>query len=237
MFPHRLKTLCLASCLVLSSISQTESVLAETGALDGERIRATSGAITWLEKAPPSVELFALESDTELFVFGEKKDHALTRDLTVDLSQPGDYFPEGTPDSQRGWDKLNAGVISKGTRVDSYYFHFDNKTYNDNVSVRNYFGCKGQYQVTGSITFERPILGIAMRAGVGRRAHLLQSDKELGLASVDYDEHYFRHFPGVNIADGCGSDHFILSADRRTLTVTNFTDVHHDNYRVIVSAE
>lgn len=46
-----------------------------------------------------------------------------------------------------------------------------------------------------------------------------------------------RSFPAVNITDGCGSDHFILSADRRTLTLTNFTDVHYDNYRVIVQSE
>lgn len=235
-FPKRLSRLAtIVAAILMSGFTPTANAQDEAGRDEG--IVQTSGAITVLAEPPPSVELFALESDDTLFVFAERKGHVLSRDLTVNLSRPGDYFPETTPASERSWEALGPGIIAKGTRVDSYYFHFDNETYNENFSVRRYFGCEGQYGVSGSITFERPILGVVMRAGLGRRAHLRQADEELGLAEVDYDQHYLRHFPGVNIADGCGSDRFILSEDRRTLTVTNFTDVHHDNYRVIVAAD
>lgn len=76
-----------------------------------------------------------------------------------------------------------------------------------------------------------------MRAGVGRRATLQRSDEQLGLPGVDYCEHNLRHFPGVNISDGCGSDRFVLSEDRTTLTERSFTDIDHHNYRVILAAQ
>ncbi|WP_435417907.1 hypothetical protein WAB17_13730 [Parerythrobacter aurantius] len=229
------RILCQTAVLALITASLADAGQARAAPAVQNRIVSASGAVTVLERAPASVELFALESDTELFVFAEKQGHVLSRDLVVDLSEPGEYFPEETPDNARTWENLNPGVIRRGTRVSSYYFHFDNKTYNDSFSVRDYLGCKGQYRVSGSITFDRPILGIVMRAGLGRNAHLKQADEQVGLPGVEYDTHYLRHFPGVNIADGCNSDRFVLSNDRRTLTVTNFTDVHHDNYRVILA--
>jgi len=206
-------------------------------ALDGGRIESVSGDITYLDDPPPSVELWELESDFELFVFPEKKNHPLGQDLDVDIAEPGDYFPDSVPDDQQSWEAMNPGVIPAGTLVDSYYFHFDNETYDDSFRLWRYLSCTGQYGVSGSITFKNPVLGIVMRAEGGENAHLLASDEEVGLPGVDYCEHYARHFPGVNIADGCQSDHFVLSADRRTLWLTNFTDLHMDNYRVIVEAE
>lgn len=194
------------------------------------------GDITYLERPPASVDLGDLESDSELFVFAERQDYALARDLAVDLSQPGDYFADTVPERQRTWEALNPGVIPAGTRVDSYYFHFDNATYDDTFNLQAYVSCEGQYGVSGSITFENPVLGIAMRAGAGDNATLRRSDAELGLPGVNYDGDYLRSFPGANVVDGCGSDRFVLSEDRRTLWVTNYTDIHHDNYRVIVAA-
>ena len=76
-----------------------------------------------------------------------------------------------------------------------------------------------------------------MRAGLGAEAKLLNSDEELGLSYVAYDQQNLRHFPGINIADGCQSDRFILSEDRLTLFVINNTDIHHDNYRIVIAAD
>ncbi len=205
--------------------------------IDHGRIQSIEGDIAYLNQPPASVELGALVSDSDLFVFAEKQNHTLAGDLNVDLSQPGDYFPDTIPEDQQTWEALNPGVIPAGTRVDSYYFHYDNQTYNDTFNLRRYLNCIGQYQVSGQITFKQPVLGVVMRAGFGRNANLRTSDAELGLPGVDYCEHYSRHFPGVNIVDGCQSDRFVLSADRRTLWLTNNTDIHHDNYRVIVAAD
>lgn len=199
-------------------------------------VLATGGAIRLLARPPASVDLGALESDTDIFVFAEKQGHVLTRTIDVDISLPGDYRNARRPRDERDWSILSPGVIARGVRVDSFYFHYDNASYTDNISVRDYLRCRNQIGASGRITFMRPVLGIVMRAYRGRNDFLGRTNAELGLPGVTYCTHNFRHFPGVNIADGCGSDRFILSTDRRTLDVTNFSDVHHDNYRVVVEA-
>lgn len=201
-----------------------------------DNVASVEGSITFLELPPASVELHELVSDTSIFMFAEKQNFTLRKDIITDLSMPGDYFPESVPKEEQTWEAINPGIIPAGTKVSSYYLHYDNETYNDDISVVDYFHCEGQYRVYGTINFNKPVLGIVMRAGV-QTDHLRDSDFELGLSTVDYCEHNLKHFPGINIADGCQSDRFILSADRKTLQVTNNTDVHHDNYRVILAAE
>lgn len=199
-------------------------------------IQQFSGQLTFLQQPPASVELDALVSDTLIFMFIEKENHILTNDIILDLSEPGDYFDDSIiPDSLQTWDLLNPGVIPAGTEVHSIYFHYDNETYNQTFNLFNYLNCIGQFQVNAQITFNYPVLGIIMRAS-GNQPNLLNSDSELGLSTVDYCEHNLTHFPGINIADGCQSDRFILSADRMTLTLKNNTDIHHDNYRVVLDA-
>lgn len=200
--------------------------------IDGGRIATVTGDITYLSTPPSSVELFMLESDTDLFVFAEKQGLVLQSDLPVNIGEPGDYFPEGTPDSVMTWESLNPGTIPAGTAVDCYYFHFDNETYNDTLNSYNYFHCIGQKGVSGTITFKNPVLGLIIRG-----YNLNQSNPILGIDTVEYDTDLTRSFPGINIVDGCHSDHFILSKDRRTLQLTNHTDVHHDNYRVVVQSD
>ncbi|MEL7481625.1 MAG: hypothetical protein AAGJ29_08685 [Pseudomonadota bacterium] len=205
--------------------------------LEDGRITAIGGDIRFLRAPPASLELHALTSDTDLFMFAERRNHRLSRDMIVDLSQPGDYFPDSVPKDHQTWGALGSGVIAAGTAIDSYYVHFDNLTYDETFEWSRYRGCVGQYRVTGRVSFAKPVLGIVMRAGLGRKAHLRQADRELGLPGVDYCQHNLRHFPGINIADGCHSDRFVLSEDRRTLWLTNHTDIHHDNYRIIVAAK
>lgn len=199
-------------------------------------IQQFSGQLTFLQQPPESVELDALVSDTSLFMFVEKENHILKNDIILDLSEPGDYFDDSIiHDSLQTWDLLNPGVIPAGSEVHSIYFHYDNETYNQTFNLYNYLNCIGQYQVNAEITFNYPVLGIIMRSS-GNQPNLLNSDPELGLSSVDYCEHNLSHFPGINIVDGCQSDRFILSADRMTLTLKNNTDIHHDNYRVVLDA-
>ena len=198
-------------------------------------IEHTEGQLLVLDAPPASVELDELVSDTLMYVFVEKTDYDLATDIVVDLSQPGEYFPDTVPADERAWEDLVPKVIPAGTRVHSVYFHYDNETYNDSFDTSNYLNCIGQYQVNGRVTFKSPVLGIIMRAS-GNQPNLRDSDPELGVSGVDYCEHNLRHFPGINIVDGCRSDRFILSQDRKTLTVRNNTDIHHDNYRVVLDA-
>lgn len=221
-----------------------------------EGIVSIQGQVNFLSTPPPSVELWDLVSDRVIFVFAEKKDHVLTTDLTLDLAEPGDYLPNnvrGTgllSDDEDRWATLNPGVVPAGTRVSSYYFHFDNLSYqtspqgvatqdwHDEFNVYNYSNCMAQIGVTGRVTFAEPVLGIVMRASTHPNANLYYADLELGLDSVSYTpfEDYGTRFPGLNLADGCGTDRFRLSDDRKTLWFTNHSDVHHDNYRVVVAA-
>lgn len=195
-----------------------------------------NGQVTFLQESPISVELNELVSDTLLYMFVEKTDHVLTADIAIDLSEPGEFFADSVPEDQQTWEGLNPSIILAGTRVHSIYFHYDNDTYNDSFNLFNYLNCIGQYQVNAEVTFNFPVLGIIMRAS-GGEDNLGKSNLELGISSVDYCEHNASHFPGINIVDGCQSDKFALSNDRRTLTIKNNTDVHHDNYRVILAAD
>lgn len=208
---------------------------AEPELIDADGVARVRGDIEYLRKAPDSVVLGDLVSDSTIFMFAEELGYELEVDLVTDLSEPGDYFPETAADEDQTWEALGPGVVPAGTTVNSYYFHYDNESYNDTFRVRAYLGCSGQYRVSARITFDEPVLGVVMRAGIARD-HLGDSNDVVGLDSVEYDEQNLRHFPGINIADGCKSDRFVLSEDRLTLTVVNNTDVHHDNYRVITAA-
>ena len=197
-------------------------------------VTSTMGAVRLLRSPPASVALGALESDDTIFVFAERQGHVLRRNLDVDISRPGDYRNERSPRDPIDWSILGPRVIRAGTRVDSFYFHYDNASYA--TTLRGYFRCEDQIGAAGRIVFDRPILGIIGRAYRGRQDFLGRSNRELGLPDVVYSTRNFREFPGLNIADGCGTDRIALSADRRVLDVRNVTDVHHDNYRVVVAA-
>ncbi|WP_373497424.1 hypothetical protein [Aquiflexum sp.] len=199
-------------------------------------VREVDGQLAFLNETPTSVELDELVSDTLVYMFVEKTNHVLAADLNIDLSEPGEFFADSVPDEQQTWEALNPSVLKAGTKVHSIYFHYDNETYNDNFNLFDYLNCIGQLQVNAKITFKFPVLGIIMRAS-GGKDNLGKSNLELGISSVNYCDHNLRHFPGINIVDGCQSDKFVLSKDRKTLTIRNNTDVHHDNYRVILAAD
>ena len=73
-----------------------------------------SSAITPVNPPPSSVEVGQLESDSDIFVFEEVRNQALSADLEVDITTAGSY---GLP--------LSPGVIPKGTVVSSYFVHVD----------------------------------------------------------------------------------------------------------------
>lgn len=233
---RRRRRRCVVALLIVAAVvgvnisrsTSDQTVIAQTPNGDLDRVVQTSGDITLLATPPSSVELDALTSDDELFVFAEQQAVQLTERVAVDLMEPGDYFAPDTPDNERTYDNLPSGHLPAGTIVDSFYFHADNETYE--FRPRQYFGCDGQIGVDGSITFDRPIIGVVLRS-----VKLNRSNDDVGIDGVDYDEHTYRHFPGVNIVDGCASDRISISDDRHTLTVTNFGDIHHDNYRVLLS--
>jgi hypothetical protein len=87
--------------------------------------------------APTSVQANTLESDSAIRAFDEAKNYLLTEDLMVDML--------GTTGA--------AGSIIAGNRVDSTLLHFDPIGNTSGVEV-------DALTLTGSITFNMPILGV-----------------------------------------------------------------------------
>ena len=106
--------------------------------------------------APASVKTGGLTSDTNFYVF-EESTLTLGSDLSVDwLASDG-----GTLDSGNG------GLITAGTRVTSYFVHFEPATQASEVS--------------GTLTFPQKILAVIFTAG-----NLADSDPVLGASGTEY---------------------------------------------------
>lgn len=184
------------------------------------------GSMTYLDTPPESVRLGDLTSDFNTWVFAEQQQVTLSRDVRAEITQPGTWFDDADEDASPG--DLPYGTIPAGSVVDSYFFHFDNESYDFNL--RGYLGCEGQIGVEGTISFDRPIIGVIITP-----RNMNRSGRQVALENTDYDDAPASPtFPGLNVANGCGSDRLILSDDRMTLIARNFTDIHHDNFRVLL---
>jgi len=156
----------------------------------------TLGAIS-LVAPPPDVRLNALRDDTTIWAFAEQQNVLLAAPLTFSITQPG-TSPSG------GNINNSPGDVSAGTRVNSYYLHYESVTGTGNHNVLT----------SGSITFDTDILGIAIY-----NARLNQSDAALALGTTLYPHNQERE---LDIADNSiygqdGNDRITLSADRRTV--------------------
>ena len=171
-------------------------------------IASTGGAVTEVSP-PPSVKTGATQSDTQIIVFAERQNTELSSDLAVDIVDAGTYTgPDAT---------LISGKISAGTFVNSYLLHFDPVTGNTSLS--------------GSVTFEEPILGLIVL-----KPALVSSDDCLGASGTFYPDNFERRMElkAPNPTDP--QDQVIFSADRKTVTVTVLTSVKwQDQVRIITA--
>jgi len=175
-------------------------------------IASTDGAI--IEVSPPtSVKAGETQSDTQIIVFAEQY-KVLPLDLKVDILDPGTYTgPDAT---------LSEGIITAGTLVCSHMLHFDPVTGNTSLS--------------GSVTFEEPILGLIVLNETGYET--LNKSDYLGASGTFYPTNFERRteLKAVNPTDP--QDEVIFSADRRTVTVTLLTSVKwQDQVRIITEIE
>lgn len=167
------------------------------------RLTGTSGDVQVLNQAPADVSPEALTSDTQAFVFTERQCETLTANLPVDVLNPtGTYRDTAT----------QPGVIPAGTRVDSYYVHFDQP------------GTAGTESVTGTLTFDQPVLGIIFLTPT-----LNATDAAVGAPGTTYPtgaNTAFRGYEGP-------SDTVQVSADRLTVTFTATVGAFQDELRII----
>lgn len=166
---------------------------------------SSSGAVHVIS-APPSVQLGALESDTQIQFFGERLGVSLSSNVGVDISSAGTYS------SVAG---LSTGIVSAGTIVDSYYLHADPVGFSNTV---------GQLEA-GAVTFPTDVLGVIVLD-----PSLTASDPAVGFLGTSYPN------GGRALELGSPTDTAILSADRRTVTLHLANSSASDDVRVITAA-
>ncbi|HVU87577.1 MAG TPA: hypothetical protein VHD36_09655 [Pirellulales bacterium] len=175
-----------------------------------------SSSVT-LISPPADVSEGKLESDTVIWAFPEKQNTVLTQALTIDISTPG-------TSPFNGVQNLSAGSVSAGTRVSSYFVHFDAVGAPTNPVT-----------ASGSITFDQSILGLIVLS-----QSLEDSNAILGFSGTTYDNSVTgQQVEGLEIVGGGvgkdSNDQITLSADRHTVTF-GFRDTGApDDFRVVTA--
>lgn len=149
---------------------------------------SSSGEVQQIS-APASVLQGALESDTQIQLFGEQGGVTLSAGATADITNPGTYSNAAS---------LTTGTIPAGTKVDSYYLHSDPVGISSNVVQL----------LSGGVTFPTNVLGVVILD-----PSLTASNPALGVAGTQYPT------TGRGLTLGSPTDTVILSADQRTLTL------------------
>lgn len=189
---------------------------------DDRKLPRTTGDVRFLRQAPASVLAGTYEHNA-IMVFEEKTDFTLPANLTV---------VREVSNQQSGPDPSVAVEVSlpAGTRVRSYYVHFDRVGQG-----------KRDVESQGSITFNQPVLGLAIRFKT-----LQQTDPWLACAATAYETSGNRllemrfmgtpHHPASPNTSG-RYDEVHLSPDGRTVTMDLITGWMVDQFRVLVKTE
>ena len=182
----------------LSDVNVKSVYLKATGVTTGDRTLAII--------APPTVEPNRLENARYGMLFAEKKGVSLTASLRVDATVPGEYNMKTV---------MKPATVAAGTKVNSYYLHVDR------VASPMAFDV-----ITGSLTFDTPILGVIAAEG-----NLIRSDF-LGDSRTMYPTS--RRTLDRNSPSNL--DRFWISADMKTLRYEMQTSTACDSLRIITQA-
>jgi len=101
------------------------------------------GGVQLLTKIPQSARYNdGLESASKIFMFLEKEEFTLPRNVVVDIGQPGTYGKAPLPGFSSSGTTVPAGTV-----VNAYFLHYDSPG-------------NQRANTTGSVTFKEPIIGI-----------------------------------------------------------------------------
>lgn len=165
-------------------------------------ILSTGGDVQQVPPPPFPLTLDAWESDTYIRAFTERQGEVLDADLEVDIALPGTYGPDAT----------GTYVIPKGSKVNSYFLHFDR------------VGSSGYLYLEGHVWFEEPVLGIIVSD-----ERLEASDEALGASVTTYPEDL--EYRGLELDPPGVYD--CLSFSRRKMDIALSTSTYLDHVRVI----
>ena len=164
---------------------------------------ATTNNRTLAISAPKTVEVNKLEDANYAMFFAEKTGVTLNTNLKVDASVAGVY------DLKSG---LTPATILAGTRINSYYLHVDR------VGSPTVFD-----KVSGSVTFDTPILGVIATKDNMNVSDFLGADKTV----------YSKSGRFLDIGAPNNLDKFWISADMKTLRYELQTSTAADDLRII----
>ncbi len=175
-------------------------------------IMGVTGAVEIVAAPPSDLRLGTWESNTAVRVFGERQNLALSNPLAVDITVPG-------TSGQSPNANVSPGTVLMGTRIDSFYLHFDN------------IG-EGNIRLAGSITFDSPILGIlvGLEGGVvtgSPNNSLGTTNGVLGLPGLTYG------YEGIDLFNI--SDQLTLGTNLRTISFNFGTALSADNMRIVTA--
>ncbi|TWT82733.1 FecR protein [Planctomycetes bacterium CA13] len=159
----------------------------------------------------PDLSFESLASDHKLFLIPEQLNHRVVRDIGVDFFGAGASWPANKDVRQK---------IGVGNIVSSYLLVYQPE---DMQTIR-------RLSLSGSVTFEHEILGVA----VGR-IQLQRSDREFGLAGIDYASMDMRWLEDVDTEEGLlPADSLRISEDGRQLYFHLNVGAGMDHIRILV---
>jgi hypothetical protein len=187
---------------------------------DDTRLPRTTGDVRFLRRAPKAVKEGTFEHDY-VIVFEEQTDAELPQPISVIR---GISFQQDAPQPS----KPERVTLPAGTRVRSYYVHFDNV----GRGVR-------EVESKGTITFDQPVLGLVIPGTA-----LKQTDLWLARADTTYETDSNRtlemrfmgsktYKPQPNISGRYDEVH--LGADGHTVTMDLLASWSVDQFRILVS--
>lgn len=173
---------------------------------------ATTGSVVFVADPPVSVVNEQWLSADEIRVFQEQAGYRLTTSLPVNIGEPGFY--QDLPSF--------ASPVPRGSIVDVYFLHYDPEFF----SVVPFDPSMG-IALSGSITFDDPIVGLLMTGDP------FQASSYLGNPATEYPPVLHR-FELSSAAPDPIRDELTLSADGLTLGVNLSATTNADQMRVIV---
>jgi hypothetical protein len=156
---------------------------------------------------PPSVAVGTFENDAKIFVFAERTDTRLPRNVTADIRVPGTYGPNGNATD------YPQATIAAGTVVSSYYVHADKQGSSEAEAVI----------LDGAVTFDETVVAVQFVAS--SRA---QTNSLLGSPSTVYDT-----TTKLEIYDPGRTDQVVISSDARTVSFHLEMGAGADDLRIL----